>query len=70
MRRDTIFRMASTTKPVAAAAAMILVDEWLPELADRQVLQSPDGPLDETRRRGGRSPYGICSPPRTGSAWT
>jgi CubicO group peptidase (beta-lactamase class C family) len=59
MRRDTIFRMASTTKPVAAAAAMVLLDEcrlrlddsvdtWLPELADRQVLKRPDGPLDDT----------------------
>ncbi len=59
MRRDTIFRMASTTKPVAVAAAMVLVDEcrlrlddpidpWLPELADRQVLKRPDGPLDDT----------------------
>ncbi|MBE1488794.1 serine hydrolase domain-containing protein [Plantactinospora soyae] len=59
MRRDTIFRMASTTKPVAAAAAMVLLDEcrlrlddavdqWLPELADRQVLKLPDGPLDDT----------------------
>ncbi|SNT49598.1 CubicO group peptidase, beta-lactamase class C family [Streptosporangium subroseum] len=59
MRRDTIFRMASTTKPVAAAAAMVLLDEcrlrlddpvdpWLPELADRKVLKRPDSPLDDT----------------------
>ncbi|MEW1635406.1 serine hydrolase domain-containing protein [Streptomyces sp. NPDC093801] len=59
MRRDTIFRMASTTKPVASAAAMVLLDEcrirlddpvdpWLPELADRQVLKRADGPLDDT----------------------
>jgi CubicO group peptidase (beta-lactamase class C family) len=59
MGRDTIFRMASTSKPVTMAAAMILldecrlrlddpVDEWLPELADRQVLKRPDGPLDDT----------------------
>ncbi|WP_441247413.1 serine hydrolase domain-containing protein [Kitasatospora sp. McL0602] len=59
MRRDTIFRMASTSKPVTVAAAMILLDEcrlrldepvdpWLPELADRQVLKRPDGPLDDT----------------------
>ncbi|WP_149830524.1 serine hydrolase domain-containing protein [Streptomyces tailanensis] len=59
MRRDTIFRMASTTKPVAVAAAMVLLDEcrlrlddpidqWLPELADRQVLKRADGPLDDT----------------------
>ncbi|MEV6158145.1 serine hydrolase domain-containing protein [Nonomuraea sp. NPDC052129] len=59
MRRDTIFRMASTSKPVAVSATMVLldecrlrmddpVDEWLPELADRQVLKRPDGPLDDT----------------------
>ncbi|CAM5482348.1 serine hydrolase [Streptomyces spiroverticillatus] len=59
MRRDTIFRMASTSKPVAVSATMVLLDEcrlriddpvdaWLPELADRQVLKRPDGPLDET----------------------
>ena len=59
MRRDTIFRIASLTKPVTAAAAMILVeecrlrlddpvDEWLPELADRRVLCSIDSPLDDT----------------------
>ncbi|GAA3080424.1 hypothetical protein GCM10020000_77860 [Streptomyces olivoverticillatus] len=59
MRRDTIFRMASTSKPVTMAAAMILLDEcrlrlddlveqWLPELADRRVLKRVDGPLDDT----------------------
>jgi CubicO group peptidase (beta-lactamase class C family) len=58
IRRDTIFRIASMTKPVTAAAAMILVEEaklrldepvdrWLPELADRRVLRRIDGPLDE-----------------------
>ncbi|WP_330328396.1 beta-lactamase family protein [Streptomyces sp. NBC_00536] len=59
MRRDTIFRMASTSKPVTTAAAMVLLDEcrlrldepvdpWLPELADRRVLKRPDGPLEDT----------------------
>ncbi|MEU7860628.1 serine hydrolase domain-containing protein [Nonomuraea sp. NPDC049141] len=59
MSRDTIFRMASTSKPVAVSATMVLLDEcrlrlddpvdpWLPELADRQVLKRPDGPLDDT----------------------
>ncbi len=59
MRRDTIFRISSLTKPIAAAAAMILVDErrlhldepvdrLLPELADRRVLRRMDGPLDDT----------------------
>lgn len=59
MRRDSIFRITSMTKPVTAVAAMILVEECvlrlddpvdrlLPELADRRVLTRPDGPLDET----------------------
>ena len=59
MRRDTIFRIASITKPIAAAAAMILVEECvlrlddpvdrlLPELADRRVLRRLDGPVDDT----------------------
>ena len=59
MRRDTIFRISSMSKPVTAAAAMILVEECklrldepvdrlLPELADRQVLRRLDGPLDDT----------------------
>ena len=65
MRRDTIFRLASTTKPITAVAAMILVeecrirlddavDEWLPELKDRRVLRTVESPLDDTvpaRRR-------------------
>src|SRR5260221_12832537 len=56
MARETIFRIASMSKPVTAAAAMILVEEcvlrldepvdrWLPEMADRQVLKSIDGPV-------------------------
>ncbi|WP_378948564.1 serine hydrolase domain-containing protein [Mesorhizobium sp. ANAO-SY3R2] len=59
MRRDSIFRIASLTKPVTAAAVMILVEEcrlrlddpvdkWLPELADRKVLRAVDGPLADT----------------------
>jgi CubicO group peptidase (beta-lactamase class C family) len=59
MRRDTIFRISSMTKPVTAAAAMILIEECairldepvtrlLPELADRQVLRRPDADLDDT----------------------
>ncbi len=57
--RDSIFRIASMTKPVTAVGALVLVeecalglddpvDEWLPELADRRVLTDPDGPLDVT----------------------
>jgi CubicO group peptidase (beta-lactamase class C family) len=59
MRRDTIFRIASMTKPITAAAAMILVEECklrldepmdrlLPELANRKVLKRIDGALDDT----------------------
>ncbi len=58
MSRDAIFRIASMTKPVAAAAAMILVeecrlrlddpiDDLLPELSDRKVLRRPDAVLDD-----------------------
>jgi len=59
MQRDTIFRIASLTKPITAAATMILVEECklrldqavdplLPELANRKVLKRLDGPLDDT----------------------
>jgi CubicO group peptidase (beta-lactamase class C family) len=57
--RDSIFRIASTTKPITAAATLALaaegligldqpVDRLLPELAGRRVLRSMDGPLDDT----------------------
>jgi CubicO group peptidase (beta-lactamase class C family) len=59
MRRDTIFRIASMTKPVAAVAAMILVEECalrlddpvdalLPELSGRRVLRSIESDLADT----------------------
>ena len=59
VRRDTIFRLASTTKPITAVGAMILVeecrlrlddplDDWLPELKDRRVLRTPVSPLEDT----------------------
>jgi CubicO group peptidase (beta-lactamase class C family) len=59
IQRDTIFRIASLTKPVAAAAALILVEECrlrldepvdrlLPELAARRVLKRLEGPVDDT----------------------
>ncbi|HYM40690.1 MAG TPA: serine hydrolase domain-containing protein [Thermoplasmata archaeon] len=59
MRRNTIFRISSMTKPVTAAATMLLVedcrlrldepvDRLLPELANRRVLRRLDGPLDDT----------------------
>jgi len=59
MKRDTIFRIASITKPITAVAAMILVVEcklrlddsiesWLPELANRRVLKSLSSEPDDT----------------------
>lgn len=59
MQRDTIFRIASMTKPVLAAAAMTLVeegrlrlddpvDEFLPELANPRVLRSIESEVDDT----------------------
>src|SRR5215472_11468490 len=59
MRRDTVFRISSMTKPMTAAAVLSLaddgvleldapVDERLPELAGRRVLRRPDGPLEQT----------------------
>jgi CubicO group peptidase (beta-lactamase class C family) len=59
MQRDSIFRIASMSKPVTAVATMMLVadgklkldepvDRLLPELADRKVLRSLEGPVDDT----------------------
>ncbi|GGV16543.1 serine hydrolase [Kitasatospora herbaricolor] len=58
MARDSIFRIASLTKPLVAAALMMLVDEgrlaladpvdrWLPELASPSVVRTPAGPVDD-----------------------
>src|SRR5215211_6536531 len=58
MTRDTIFRIASMSKPLTAAAVILVeectlrlddpVDELLPELANRQVLRSLESELDDT----------------------
>jgi CubicO group peptidase (beta-lactamase class C family) len=59
MTRDTLFRIASMTKPVTSVAALMLVEEgrmalespvahWLPELASPRVLLDPDGSLSQT----------------------
>jgi CubicO group peptidase (beta-lactamase class C family) len=59
VERDTIFRIASLTKPVTTVAALTLLDEGrfdldaaiaecAPELAHMRVLRDPDGPLDQT----------------------
>ena len=59
MREDTLFRIASVTKPIGAALTLSLIEDgvltlddavarWLPELADPAVLVAPDAPLDRT----------------------
>jgi len=59
VERDTIFRIASLTKPVTTVAALMLFDEgrftldepiarYAPELTQLRVLRHPDGPLDQT----------------------
>jgi CubicO group peptidase (beta-lactamase class C family) len=58
MSSDSIFRVASITKPVTAASVMLLIDEgrlklddavgeWLPELASPSVVRRPDSPIDD-----------------------
>ena len=55
---DSIFRIASITKPITAAAVMLLVDEglaslddpiarWLPELASPRVVRTPQSAIDD-----------------------
>src|SRR5215471_17853914 len=57
--RDTIFRIASLTKPITTVAALTLLDEGrfdlddpitraAPELEHVRVLRDPEGPLDHT----------------------
>jgi len=59
MARDTLFRIASMTKPVTSVAALMLLEEgklslndpitrWAPEFADMRVLRKATGPLDDT----------------------
>ena len=56
--RGSIFRIASLTKPITAAAAMMLVEDgrialedpvghWLPELASPVVVRTPASPVDD-----------------------
>lgn len=58
MTRDSIFRVASVTKPITAAVVMTLVDDgtialddpvatWLPELASPMVVRTPSSPVDD-----------------------
>jgi CubicO group peptidase (beta-lactamase class C family) len=59
IRRDTLFRIASMTKPITSVAALMLHEEgrldlndpivrWAPEFSNMRVLRSTSGPLDET----------------------
>lgn len=59
MQPDTLFRIASMTKPITSVAALMLIEQgkmaledpisrWVPELADPRVLRDPAGPLDDT----------------------
>jgi CubicO group peptidase (beta-lactamase class C family) len=59
VERDSLFRIASMSKPITAAVTLVVaeeglfdldepVDRLLPELANRRVLRRPDGPLDDT----------------------
>ncbi|MFD3521263.1 serine hydrolase domain-containing protein [Streptomyces sp. NPDC058653] len=58
LTRDSIFRIASITKPIVAVAVLMLVedgrvalddpvDEWLPELAKPMVVRTPGSPVDD-----------------------
>jgi CubicO group peptidase (beta-lactamase class C family) len=58
MTEDSIFRLASITKPITAAAVMMLVDDgllrlddpvarWLPELDRPMVVRTPSAPTDD-----------------------
>ncbi|MFD8953434.1 serine hydrolase domain-containing protein [Streptomyces xanthophaeus] len=58
MARDSLFRIASLTKPVTAAATMVLIEDgllaldapvarWLPELAAPAVVRTPSAPVDD-----------------------
>src|SRR5271154_4499478 len=55
VERDTLFRIASMSKPVTTAAALVLLDQglmrlddpitkWAPEFTDMRVLRHTDGP--------------------------
>src|ERR1700749_2190462 len=58
MAEDSIFRLASITKPITAAAGMMLAEDgriglddpvppWLPELAQPSVVRTPDSPVGD-----------------------
>lgn len=59
MKKDTLFRVYSMTKPIVSTALMMLyqdglfqlndpLSKFIPEFANLRVLRSPNGPLNET----------------------
>ena len=59
MTRDTLFRIASMTKPITSVAALMLIEEgklrlddpitkWMPEFKDLKVLKDAQGPVEDT----------------------
>jgi CubicO group peptidase (beta-lactamase class C family) len=59
IERDSLFCIASMTKPITSTAALMLLEEgrfalddpisrWAPEFSEMRVLRSPNGPLDLT----------------------
>ncbi|MEP7002458.1 MAG: serine hydrolase domain-containing protein [bacterium] len=59
VERDTLFRIASMTKPITCTAALMLLEEgrfaldepiarWAPEFSEMRVLRSPSAALHET----------------------
>src|SRR4051812_16660866 len=59
IERDTLFRIASLSKPITSVVALTFLEEgrfaledpisrWAPEFVNMRVLRSVDGPLDET----------------------
>jgi CubicO group peptidase (beta-lactamase class C family) len=59
IEHDTLFRIASMTKPITSMAALMLLEEglfalgdpitrWAPEFSNMRVLRSPNGPLNDT----------------------
>src|SRR4051812_4259527 len=80
VERDTIFRLASMTKPVTAVAALTLYDEGrfaldepiahvAPEFAGLQVLRDPNGPLHETDAAGRAITFGDLLTHRSGLSY-
>ena len=67
MAKDAIMRIQSMTKVITSVAALRLVEagrleldqslaDWVPELADRQVLRRPAAELDDTELPGSPGP--------------